>query len=382
MNNADSIPAQWAASGTSRPSPKLGQRRRAWRHLQLPWVLALFSLSTAEAAIRDVCPSSCTYASIQAAVDAAAPGDTIDIGPGTYIEVVQVDVADLGIVGAGAGLTIIDGPLSAVVFEAGAGNATLSGVTLHSRVLGSCIQNYAALTVRDSVVEDCYHESNGGGIYTSGDLVLERVSVFSATASPSVTGHGRGGGLYVDGNATSGGPTVRIYDSVFANNQALFGGAIYVGTGATVFVDGTTFTGNNAGDPSGLHLYTGRGGAIRTFGTLHVTHSTFFYNSADLFGGAIAVNCTEAPVWISNSVIFENYTGADSFSVGALPSGGGLYVESGGEVRIIGSELYGNVAGYGGGIGVYNLLQQGTVTLNTSSLISNRALGDGGGLWV
>jgi hypothetical protein len=40
-----------------------------------------------------VCPAGCTYSSIQAAVDAASSGDTIDIGKGVYHETVRIERA-------------------------------------------------------------------------------------------------------------------------------------------------------------------------------------------------------------------------------------------------------------------------------------------------
>ena len=47
------------------------------------------------------------FNSIQAAVNAAAPGDTIFICPGTYDEQVEVTTSDLTILGSGASLTIL-----------------------------------------------------------------------------------------------------------------------------------------------------------------------------------------------------------------------------------------------------------------------------------
>ena len=58
---------------------------------------------SAHAATLDVCLSGCSYSSISSAVTAAAAGDTITIGPGTY-SVLQVVISKpLTIIGAGSG---------------------------------------------------------------------------------------------------------------------------------------------------------------------------------------------------------------------------------------------------------------------------------------
>ena len=51
-----------------------------------------------------------TYSTIQAAVDAAGNGDTIEIAAGTYREQVTVDGKNITIHGAGSGQTIIEAP--------------------------------------------------------------------------------------------------------------------------------------------------------------------------------------------------------------------------------------------------------------------------------
>jgi pectin methylesterase-like acyl-CoA thioesterase len=63
------------------------RRRSAWRPVVLVLAVAALMLAgvgNASAATLTVCPSGCTYTTIQDALDAASTGDTIGIGPGTY----------------------------------------------------------------------------------------------------------------------------------------------------------------------------------------------------------------------------------------------------------------------------------------------------------
>lgn len=67
-------------------------------------------ISNASAATIAVC-SDATYTTIQAGINAANPGDTIQVCAGTYDEDVTVNKANLKIVGAGAGSTNVRGPI-------------------------------------------------------------------------------------------------------------------------------------------------------------------------------------------------------------------------------------------------------------------------------
>ena len=70
----------------------------------------------------DVCPSGCTYSGIQAAVDAAASGDTITVGAGSYNEFLSINKS-LTLKGAGAAQIKIDAG------RGGNGNDTFTGGT-------------------------------------------------------------------------------------------------------------------------------------------------------------------------------------------------------------------------------------------------------------
>ncbi len=340
----------------------------------------LGTLATAAQGVTlDVCPSGCTYSTIQSAVDAAVAGDVIDIAAGTYAGDVDIDTPDLTIQGAGAGSTIVEGlGFASFIFRAAASPAALSDVTLTSPVSMGCLYNYgAALTVRDSVLEDCTAnfvlgpQYVGGAIYSTGDLTLRRV-----TARNNSAPGGLGGALYMGWDPAIDVPVLRIFDSEFTGNEALSGGAIYLDTDVVAFIDNTQFVDNAADGQTVSNNYDGLGGAIYSAGELTVTNSTLDGNFADESGGGIAV-FGDQDTRIANS-IFTNNSTTFLFAIPPEFTGGGLFVESDGKVTVSGTLFEGNTARTGGAIGSYNLVTGGAITVRGSSLVSNTALFGGG----
>ena len=125
------------------------------------------------------------FASIQAAVDAAAPGDTVNVGAGTFVEQVVIN-KDLVVHGAGAGATAIKAPttlqpygvntrtsvpLAAIVRVGRHAKVQLSGVNVTGPVPcafvdeGIGVVEDGSLEVSDSRVSDLVAEGCAGEAY-------------------------------------------------------------------------------------------------------------------------------------------------------------------------------------------------------------------------
>lgn len=97
----------------------------------------LFSWSTNMLAVPE------DFATIQAAVDAAGPGDVVRVGPGTYCENVVVTTSDVRLEGE-------DGP----VLDGTAGGCAVSGLGIGIHVLGSAAAPLSGVEIRGFVVQN------------------------------------------------------------------------------------------------------------------------------------------------------------------------------------------------------------------------------------
>jgi hypothetical protein len=249
------------------------------------------------------------YPTIQLALDAAAPGDTVEVTSGTYTENLAFNGTNLRLTSADpldtatVAATIIDGNSSgSVITLAGIEDAScvIEGFTIRNGYapLGGGIRcNWADATIRHNVITSntafgVYPTGIGGGIFeVGGDVLFNHIT--------SNTAQYRGGGL-----ASSDGGTVRGNLIEFNQVVAPPGPNSSIGGG----VDGAR---NVIGNIIRYNSAAYGGGVAFTF---HVTGNLITDNTAS-YGGGIAepfsVVCgntiaNNTAVYDSGGVLFQD----------------------------------------------------------------------------
>ncbi|MDQ3918879.1 MAG: Ig-like domain repeat protein [Acidobacteriota bacterium] len=197
-------------------------------------------------------------ATIQAAVNAASAGDTIQVAAGTYKENVTISKS-LTVSGAGATQTVVDGTQSAAVFHINPGpTVSLSGMTitngkpiLLTDFAGGIDNEGATTTVTACNVSNNIGDSGGAaGIMNSGGTLTVKDSTVSNNSNTN--SNGAAGGIASDSTLNVTNCTV---SNNFVNNH---GGGI---NGSEMTVTSSTISGNSAITGGGLFIFV-RGGSV------------------------------------------------------------------------------------------------------------------------
>jgi hypothetical protein len=257
-------------------------------------------------------------ATIQHAIDAAQPGDTIQIANAVYTEILTVDKA-LALSGESREGTIIQ----AAAARGAAADRVIS------------VNDDTAFELSDATVRHGNTGLNGGGVECiGGDLLLERVTFSDNDAD------GRGAGLasgdnvvvmtdvvFVDNgdSATSNGggaflgenfviTDVTMTDVAFENNTAAAGAGMELFNVQAVLSD-VTFAGNDSTGEGGGLFYQGSNSVASS---LNMTNTVFIGNSAGDSGGGMHT-VFDTPYELTNVLFSGNLAGL----------GGGLFNASG-----------------------------------------------------
>lgn len=281
----------------------------------------IFNVNTVDDRVDDntsdgVCHTSANNCSLRAALMQANHLNTssvtrIDVPAGTYVLRIPrsglpfdaEDTGDLNITtplnanhrifikGAGAASTIIDGnQTERVLFVDEDAIVTVEGVTIRNgaTLSGAGIENvHASLTIADCIIEH-NQASQGGGMYSSGDLTVVRSTFRSNTAV-------KGAGMYLTGDSV-------VRNSTLHGNGADDGGGIYNASGALYVVNSTL----------SLNFANTNGGGIWSSATTNLYNASVIGNDADHdrdenggIGGGLYVAPGTA-VFVSNSIVANN----------------------------------------------------------------------------
>ena len=147
------------------------------------------------------------FSSIQDAVDAASPGDTINIAPGTYSEHIVVNKA-LTLVGSGKDTTFIESsdggetPLSIPLYvKDGANIVEVSNLTLRNGREGLKVYNNSYVYIHDSNITN---NVRSGIKLWNAELWANNITISGTNGSKSGIDSTMSGTLYLENSAVSG----------------------------------------------------------------------------------------------------------------------------------------------------------------------------------
>jgi hypothetical protein len=276
------------------------------------------------------------YAAIQAAIDAAAKGDTVLVAPDTYGENIDFKGKSIMVTSEkGPGRTVIDGlQIGCVVtFQSGEdADALLSGFTVTNGKsdlgCGICCINASPTMVNNIITLNGPASDGGGGIYCEAAAPKIRNNVITRNAadlygggieciqaSPLIAGNviamntcgGSGGGI---GNFDAS-PTV--VNNLIYGNAAQNGGGIGCGK-STIQLVNNTLAGNSADSGAGLYIH---------FSSMQTVRNTILYGNGATAGNEIRVTMTST-LDISHSDVMGGATSVYVESGSTLIWGAGM----------------------------------------------------------
>jgi hypothetical protein len=273
------------------------------------------------------------YASVQAAVDAASPGDEIRIAAGVY-----------------TGVSSIDGHTQLVYIDK---SITLRG----GYETASWTHDPAAhITVLDA-------QKQGHVLYITGDIapLIEGLKLTNGSST-------EGGGVYILSAAA-----VLQHNAIFSNTATNLGGGLYLQSSHATILENRIYS-NTTGD-------SGHGGGVALSNSPAILNTNVITGNRAHAGGGIELqnNLPESNASLKKNLVQGNT--AFDYQVGPITydgAGGGINITSGYTDTLQENLIQQNSAKWGGGLHLFNAPS----LLFKNTIQENHALIHGGGLYV
>jgi parallel beta-helix repeat protein len=244
-----------------------GERRRIWKCLMFAFLLTVLTFVSVGCAADTytVCPGGgCNYTSIQDAINASQPGDTIIVRDGTYTENVEVNVANLTLrsENGSAFTTVLAAVNTSDVFLVTANSVTITGFTVRNATdLASGIHLYSVhhCTISGNNASGNYH-----GIYLSSS---SNNNMLTSNTANSNNNYGIWLWSSSNNNLTSNTANSNNYSGIY----------LYASSN-------NTLTGNNASNNSnrGIHLqYSSNNTLTANTVTSNNNYGIYLYSSSN-----------------------------------------------------------------------------------------------------
>ncbi|HEY4561568.1 MAG TPA: right-handed parallel beta-helix repeat-containing protein, partial [Thermoanaerobaculia bacterium] len=277
---------------------------------------------------------------LAAAISRVADGGVIEMAGGTY----PSPPGGFRIGNLGKGFTVRAAADATVAIDGGGSRKLLRFVN-SDRARGKRVA-FQRITFQNGYSADA--NQSGGVTLGNAEALFQRCSFLVNRAASTQTG---GGAVKV-----LPGSSARFVNSSFQGNSSSLRGGAMVVRSSDVTIQGGDFTGNRTNLPG--HDPGSIGGAIMVLdGTLSVSGTRFEGNEAGWIGGAIyAIGTWDqgSNVQVTGSTFARNRAAADPCCVNPVPtSGGAIHAEDLTTLRVQGSLLAQNQAGFGGGVDSY-----------------------------